>query len=229
VSAPSNSSAPTDGPRAFRRWPRFAQTNRRHTSRGFTLIELIVVVVIISVLAVLAIPAITQRMRDRRTQQAAQQVAILYRNARMRAMGDGRAVLVRYANAALAIQEANAAIAGAGNNCSAQPAQSCGLNSWNPALPDNRVVEQFDPAQRGEFAGVQIVIDATPLGNANPAQMDVCFTPLGRSLIRFAQAGAFVPMRGVATALISRSSGGSTVGLVRNALLLPNGTARLAL
>ncbi|HEY6556981.1 MAG TPA: prepilin-type N-terminal cleavage/methylation domain-containing protein, partial [Polyangiaceae bacterium] len=46
-------------------------------ARGFTLIELMVVVIIIAVLAVIAIPQITFRMRDRRTQAAAQEVSTL--------------------------------------------------------------------------------------------------------------------------------------------------------
>src|SRR5688500_11028421 len=72
---------------------------RRRSSRearGFTLVELVAVVVIIAIVAALAMPSITSRLRDRRIQQAAQTVAQLYSTARMRAMGRGAAVLVRY-------------------------------------------------------------------------------------------------------------------------------------
>ena len=60
------------------------------------MVEMVVVVIIISALVVLAVPSITSQMRDRRTQRLSENVSIIYRNARMRAMGRGSAVLVRY-------------------------------------------------------------------------------------------------------------------------------------
>src|SRR5690606_33272633 len=65
--------------------------------RGFTLVEMMAVVILITILAAMAIPLATQQLRDRRTQNAAQQVATLYQTARMRAMSRSSAVLVRYA------------------------------------------------------------------------------------------------------------------------------------
>ena len=62
---------------------------RTAARRGFTLVELMVVVVMITVLATLAIPLVTEQLRDRRTQEAAERVAGVYRDARMRAMGRG--------------------------------------------------------------------------------------------------------------------------------------------
>ena len=68
----------------------------RRSARGFTLIELMVVVVIIAVLATVSVPLFVGKMRERRAQQTALQLAGLYREARMRALGRGAAVMVQY-------------------------------------------------------------------------------------------------------------------------------------
>src|SRR5258705_4537007 len=65
---------------------------RRRRSAGFTLLELMVVIVLIGLLVTLGVPSIASTMRDRRTNQAAHQVALIYRQARALAMGRGAAV-----------------------------------------------------------------------------------------------------------------------------------------
>lgn len=206
----------------------------RAAERGFSLIELIVVVIIVSILAALAIPSITARVRDRRTQQAAQEVMSLYRNARMRAMGRGSAVLVRYDNTSTpeGIFQMREAVRGNTTNpdCSQLPVNSCLLPSWADANPDNRVLSVFQPASRAEYAGVNVVMNAPPPLNAPQNQVDVCFTPMGRAFVRYANAPGtpFQPLTGVPVADVWRKgTDGSAVGLTRHVLLLPNGHTRL--
>jgi hypothetical protein len=55
---------------------------------------------------VIAMPAIARRMQDRRTQQAAYEVSALYRDARMRALGRGGAMLVRFTGTKFEVFEA---------------------------------------------------------------------------------------------------------------------------
>jgi type IV fimbrial biogenesis protein FimT len=208
---------------------------RRAGQRGFSLIELIVVVIIISVLAVLAIPAITQRMRDRRTHEAAQLVANLYRDARMRSMGRGAAMLVRYSSAGdgtFQLREGRRGAVEGDPTCAALPAAGCLTNNWQDGAPDNVVVSTLNPASRSEYAGVTVTMDGPPQPPANGAavnQMDVCFTPLGRVFVRFNNpTGVFQPLTGVPVARVTRKVGNSQLGLTRRVLLLPNGTARLS-
>jgi prepilin-type N-terminal cleavage/methylation domain-containing protein len=72
---------------------------RARPLRGFTLLEVVTTVIIVGILTAAALPGFAERMRDRRTNQAAQEIALMYRTARARAMGRGAAQLVRFLTA----------------------------------------------------------------------------------------------------------------------------------
>ncbi len=201
--------------------------------RGFTLLELVVVVIIIAVLAVLAIPAVLNQLRDRRVQNAALEVGALYRNARMRSMARGGAVLVRFNGTAspqgrVEVREAVRGNSAGGPNCAQLPVSGCTLSSWANGNSDNKLLTQFDPANRTEWASIFLSMNGPPPANAGvQPQMDICFTPMGRAFVRFGQVGAFTPLTGVSqVTLTRRSSGGNQLGLSRSVLVLPNGHAR---
>lgn len=200
-----------------------------------------VVVVIIAALAALAVPSVVEQLRDRRTQTAAQEVAALYRNARMRAMARGGAVLVRYdaSTATAGRLEVREAIRGPAPDpndpttpdptCAQLPVSSCALTSWQAANPDSKLVTFFDPGSRSEYANVNVIATgpALPPNAAQlQTQMDVCFSPLGRAFVRFNQNGPFVPMTGAADLAVMRRMGGDQVGLARSVIVMPNGHAR---
>jgi type IV fimbrial biogenesis protein FimT len=207
--------------------PLFESRLTRHATRGFTLVELVAVVVIIAIVAALAIPTIGSRLRDRRTQQVAQTVAQLYSTARMRAMGRGAAVLVRYNNGVFEIREA---IRGNDDdpNCDPLPVSSCQVGDpWD--LTDqtrNRLITTFDPANRSQFEGVKIAMsDAT---NTATSAMDVCFTPMGGAFVGNVLGGALNRLAGVPVASVWRENPpGTTVGLTRIVRIMPNGNSHL--
>jgi prepilin-type N-terminal cleavage/methylation domain-containing protein len=201
----------------------------RRESAGFTLVELIVVVIIIAVLAVLALPSITEQMRSRRTQNAAKEIANLYRVGRMRAMGRGAATLVRYDAAVdpeghVEIREAVRAGAVGDPNCARLPVSSCGGSAWLSNGTDNQLIQQFTAANRAEYSGLRTDLTVPNFGPAT--QLDLCFSPLGRAVFRTDQASAFTPLTSIPVMRVFRlNTSNVPYGLARRVLIQPSGNA----
>jgi type IV fimbrial biogenesis protein FimT len=188
-------------------------------NRGFTLVELMVVVVVITALTALAIPSILKQMRDRRTRQAAEEIAAIYRQARLRALGRGSAVLVRYANASFETREAM--LGGATANCTQLPLSSCTSADWtgtNASLTSQQLSLWAPPA------GINSDVFASGIPGTAQTAFDVCFTPMGRTYVNTATPPAFNTWSGVP--LIRVSSAIDATRLKRYVLIPPNGLAR---
>jgi prepilin-type N-terminal cleavage/methylation domain-containing protein len=189
--------------------------------RGFTLMELMAVVLIITVFASLAVPTAVVQMRDRRIQESARQIALVYRQARLRAMGRGAAVLVRFDTDSFSVLEARQ---GGPGTCADLPVSSCLDTPWVSTPDRTRVVDGHAEATGGDLANVSIsMVDATD----NPiTELEVCFTPMGRAFARedINDAVAFTPMTEAYLASVSRPG----LTRTREVVLMPNGTARLS-
>jgi len=183
----------------------------------------------IGILVALGIPTIGAQMRDRRTNQAAHEVALLYREARSVAMGRGAAVLVRYdltgsgaagRGAITVLQAMNAA--DDVSTCLRLPATSCNANAWNNV--NNLTVGKFDPADHHVYDNVRLTFQNT----TNDVEGDVCFSPLGRPYWRNVHVGTqnFLPLTEVPQITVAPIDG---IGLTRTVLVLPTGASRLAL
>lgn len=180
----------------------------------------------VGILAALAIPSINYQMKSNRTYRAAQEVALLFRQARVRAMGRGSAVLFRYVKGAdgnPSVVEVREAITPAVNGSCQQTRASCQDTLWRDDSNDNQVVSTFRAGTGPyEHIALQLQEDA----NSALALGDFCFTPLGRLYFRTQANARFAPLpaatQGPLSVLVERDDG---VSFSRRVLLPLNGAS----
>lgn len=207
---------------------------RWHRSRGFTLLEVMAALLVASILAAAALPTMSQRLRDRRAQQSAQQVALFFREARTRAIGRGTSHLVRFSRATdprgeMTMFEAVQAIGGPSNlgSCQNQPrigTDSCASVVWGASAESRQVARLEAPLPLYEE-----VYRTFTANGADQATVDICFSPGGRSFLRTTANGPFDVFTGVQHVIVQRrdASNNPIDALVRDVIVLPNGATRV--
>lgn len=194
----------------------------RWRPRGFTLIELMVVVVIVTLLSAIALPGISRRMKSYRTKRVGEEIAALYRSARLRALGRGSAVLVRYdGDAIFEVREAiqgGAATAGCGqlpeSTCITTPDRWAGNTK-------SQQLNTLNFSGGNEYAIAANFINPATSAAATGA-LDVCFSPMGKAYSD--ASGSLDEMTSPARIDVQRSD---AVSFQRSVLVTPMGTARI--
>jgi type II secretion system protein H len=187
---------------------------------GFTLIELMVVILIITVFAAVAVPTAVLQLRERRLQEAARQVALLFRQARLHAVGRGTATLARFKDNTLTLFEAREGPTG---SCPDMPVPDCQGTPWATGLTQRREIGGFQPAASGELSTMELAVKDS--GGSDVNELEICFAPNGRGFVREAidDSVAFGALTEAYLATLTRPG----TSRPRNVALLPNGTARL--
>ncbi len=199
--------------------------------RGFTLIELMVVVVIITLLAAIAAPGINKRLRSYKARAQTEEIASIYRTARLKAMGRGAAVLVRFDTDSNSfevregIQGVDASDNAGAGECRSLPATSCTIPSdrWdNEDRSQQTSIVYYNSEEYGVTAHFLSPADTSTELTRNT--LDICYTPLGHAYADMATAGVLAPMTTAPRFDVVRSD---AVGLARSVLISTVGPTRV--
>jgi Tfp pilus assembly protein FimT len=198
--------------------------------------EMMAVVMIIGVLAATASPFFISSMRDRRVNRAAMQYVDFFRTARMQALGRGVPVLVSWnknaghqkgASGLITMQEPVVTTLALTTSCS--------TTQWAAQPSVTQEITRFDVGN-GLYANTDVafVYNLDPAGSNDPADpanpnvqaiAEVCFSPRGRTFIRFAANAAFTPVTGLMGFRVKNTQ----TKLIRSVVIPPNGAARMGL
>lgn len=201
----------------------------RAEERGFSLIEMMAVVTIIGIVAVVASPTFTWLLRDRRVDSVATGFSDIYRLGRARAMGRGSAVVLTFDNSValptpskrfghVSMREA---VLGPGAPSHAMlPSTSCLRTDWSNASATSRFVVAYEDRYKRNEPAKSVFLN--PLGS-KVSFVQICYTPRGRSFIRYANGSPWLPLTGVPSIRVTNDD----TGLVRFVVLPPNGAARV--
>lgn len=177
-------------------------------------------VIIIGIFAAAASPMFINVMRDRRVNRFGMEVTGLYRLARSRALGRGTAVMVRW-DAASAVGQFSVREAIATTTLGPPLSGNCTGNDWNNPVQYRELNLLHFGSAPYELVTAAFWSD----GATSQAVADVCFTPHGRSYVRYTTGGSFTPMTGVPYVTVTNN----LTSLERRVLVPPSGIARMAL
>lgn len=177
-------------------------------------------VILIGILAAAASPSFVSGMRDRRVNRTAMEISGIYRLARYQAIGRGTAVLVRWTASTGELQVRQALVQDAAGSLISRSCLS--VADWmDPA--------ETEPVTMLRTAGIELAAvelrDPTAPDGVVRDNADVCFTPRGRTFVRYDPGAGLAPLLGALRVNVTNTR----TGLLRSVFVPPNGVARLGL
>lgn len=200
---------------------------------------------IIGIMSAISFPKFHQIIRDRRVNQNALEIMNFYRLAKTRALGRGSAVVVWYSNSYLGnaayfeMREAVTDSTPSGNALvNALPASSCTVTNWAlnyQGLNGSRRVAVRNMGTASQNPGTYTFQGPTAVAAqtatlAAQNYVEMCFTPRGRTFIRYTAGTPWYPLTSVPHIDIQNSRLAAVgAGVTRQVFVPPNGIPRMGL
>ncbi len=193
----------------------------KKSSKGYTLLELMIVVILIGIVTALAAPQISQAIKNHSLSDAANQTVLAFRTGRSQAARLNKAFGVFVTNGG--VRDLVRVDRSASNLCQNLPAM-CTVNPPDYGGPNCGIFAL--PLDDAQWARRGVRMDQITFNGGNPPSVMFCITPRGKMVAW--NGAARLPMGAPVEIRFDRTTaGGASVGVKRTVIVTSTGFPRL--